>query len=448
MKLDPHEEKIRRKLSSQQIKIDTDQLWNKLEAFVPEQKPRRPKGVFLLWPLLFLSVTLGLLSPYRYVSAFTLDTEKFELKSRENNRVATHPANLDDKNELTIASVKEELNLKSENPGFSLNKSNTKNNQSKSYTDSKNLTTNLNRSVGFSAISSETYKSQSQQNELKTESEETRFPVQAMDKLNVLEMSVLSQKRHKTKKLKRIIRPQPQQISLSLGMSAGGVVQHHLLAHTSEFDLVYKHKQTDTGQELMGVQLGITYPLSKKFYIRSGVNYTRAASQLSINEERYSRVLIDGINGVWEDDQGNLHQVEGQVYATRKTNYQTRWTSYHHILDVPVSLGFRMLHYKRNLISIEAGVNYHLLHQFQGAVWDSEFNLNHDTSVANNFTHNKFSARAALEWEYRLSTSFSLFAGVQARDILLHNSVNELITEKRLFLINGIVGVKLYPGNM
>lgn len=455
MRLDPHEDNMRNKLSSQRINIDTDQLWNKLEEFVPEQKPRRPKAVFLLWPLLFLSISLGLLSPYRYASAFTSSADNYQNEAFANVSPSMNQENVQ---ETIIQSTfsdgeiikpdKEFLKQPSNEakPNFSKLKSHKshENSASANKESTQNSIETRNKS-GSTAAMENADQSISNWN---VEREQPGFMIEPFDNLNTLEIKLLTSRPYKTKKLKKIIRPKPAQIVLSLGMSAGAVVAQHLQANTAETDLLNKYKKTDSGRELIGLQLGISYPLSKKFYLRSGLNYTRAATQLSLSEDRYSRIQTDGILGVWEDNQGNLHEVEGPVYATRKTNYHANWTSHHHMFDVPVSLGFRLLHYKRNLISIEAGATYHLMHTFGGAVWDSEFYLNHDESVSDSFNHNNFSARAALEWEYQLNTTYSLFAGVQATDILLKNAGIDMTTEKRLYLINGIIGVKMYPGNL
>ncbi len=455
MKLDPHEDKMRNKLSSQRINVDTDQLWSKLEAFVPEQKPRRPKAVFLLWPLLFLSISLGLFSPYRYASAFSIGTDNFQNEAMESTMTSDLTANVKDEKTQTgiTTNVKNKVATESSlqhSVGLSQNNQREKRSHAKQNSTERiaGKAENSTSELKIQKISAEENKEENVSSDQGSTAEQSRFIIEPFDKLDLLEMDALLGKPYKAKKLKRIIRPKPKQVALSLGISGGAVIQQHLQAFTTEFDILDKQKQTDTGRELTGIQIGIAYPLSNKFYLKTGLSYTRAATCLALSELRYSRVQVEGVNGVWEDNQGNVHQVEGPVHATRKINYQTSWTSYHHMLDIPLSVGFRLLHYKRNLISIEAGATYHLMHKFQGAVWDAEFYLNRDESVSDNFKHRNFSARAALEWEYRFSTSYSLFAGVQATDILLKNEGIDLITEKKLYLINGILGVKVYPGNM
>lgn len=452
MKLDPHEEKMRNILSGQRIDVDADQLWRSLEKFVPEQKPRRPKAIYLIWPLMFLCISLGTMAPHKKVAANSHDI------TGANETVKGNKVFNSDFAEAGIAEVLKSVNATHSGQENDNQIQNIITHKAKAnYTESNKLGEagiKANKTILKSAKSGDKYQNTDTINISHSTSgmtssiQEQRILTEPFNKLQTLEINALAYKHSRVKKYKRIFPEKPKQVTLSLGLAGGIVVQEHRLAQSLETDFLEKQKQTDTGRELTGIQIGIAYPLSKKFYVKSGLNYTRAATRLTLSETRYSRVQIEGVNGLWEDEQGNLHEVSGPVYASRQTNYNVNWTSYHHMLDIPLSLGYRLKHYKRNIVSVEAGVVYHMLHKFDGAVLDSAFNLNHDDEVARNFTQNKLSVRLGLEWECRLSTTYSLFAGIQATDILLKNSGIDLTSEKRLYLINGIVGVKLYPGNM
>ena len=188
-------------------------------------------------------------------------------------------------------------------------------------------------------------------------------------------------------------------------------------------------------------QLGIklnhnTLPL----YLKTGLSYSRISSRIQLNSTTYTDTIINGTQYYDVDAEGARSTIDGDIMAIKVTDYRAKWHTYHHMIDIPIVVGYNLIKTPTIGLSLEAGISANILNHSQGAYINQEGFLNKFTNSDNDNIYNKnlgLNFQAGLDFRFLLTrkNSFSLRAN-WTQFGQMTNSQSEIIKKYQVLGIN------------
>ena len=147
----------------------------------------------------------------------------------------------------------------------------------------------------------------------------------------------------------------------------------------------YTRSRNETEEQLETLHAGLSLDLiyDNKYYLRSGVEYTRIASLLQLDSQFVIKDSIIGPKKIIINKVTNDTLIEtGLIAIDTIIDYKKRTYNYTHLIDIPVLVGFQVGNEPWS-IGLEAGVFLNISARYQGDILDQDsgaiYSLQDDT---------------------------------------------------------------------
>jgi len=405
MKLNKQEQIIKEKMKAFRPKVDTDQLWSSLSEHVPEKKKRGGFIYFAVAAVLLLGITAYFSFSNSIKQDKNIVKEQIILNSKDaivkSNSKANKIEHISD-DESKIISEKLEIN---DNTNANANLNNTLKNriQSKSIIKSiidykslntKNSQINIeNNQIVTERVISENLLAKENKNIRKLSQKEIFSSHLLNTKLKPID--------HKRKE--RIISTTlelPKTVSRNyflwnIGVGFGNF--KHSFTALNEESKSYAKYINSKGMPSPSVDLGISYHFAKRFFIKTGLNYSQLVTQIHPKWEK----ILNEENNI----PGGLKQrlVKSASYEAIAYNYQNSF-------DIPISFGIGLFRVNNFSISAEAGTLFNIFTYSKGVIYDELYKLYYYDNNENNPYNKRFDIgwQGAITLDYRLR-NFDLY---------------------------------------
>ena len=203
--------------------------------------------------------------------------------------------------------------------------------------------------------------------------------------------------------------------ALALDLEIGtGILFEQLSARQPE-DEAYANSvsQIEKPLDFYHGQIGIKLEHSKlPIYLKTGLSYSRITSRIGIDNTIYKDTLINGTQYYDIGNDGSRSVVEGEVMAVLVTDYRAKWHTYHHMLDIPILIGYQVYNTPSFGLAIEGGLRMNILNYSKGAYLQDDGFLSKFTNNDNNI--------------YKSNLGINLHAGINARYLVTRNNTFSL----------------------
>ncbi len=193
-------------------------------------------------------------------------------------------------------------------------------------------------------------------------------------------------------------------------------------------------------------EIQLQYELPVGLYFRTGLNYTRINEKF---EHAFTEVendtLVDGIQEIYIDANGDSSMVIGSVPFTRTTSYKKRTYNSLTMLDIPLIAGYRLGSEKWGLLA-EAGAYFNINLQSEGNIAAPDGSLlDLEDSEQDIFRTNLgLSYHLGLGVDYHITPQLSLGAKARFRFFPKDFTTANYSLEQRYTLIGLNLGLKYY----
>jgi hypothetical protein len=234
-----------------------------------------------------------------------------------------------------------------------------------------------------------------------------------------------------------------KQLNIELDLDFGtGIIFQNLQTNDPELQPYLNsvkafEKPLDYYHGQLGIKLNHnTLPL----YLKTGLSYSRISSRIQLNSTTYTDTIINGTQYYDVDAEGARSTIDGDIMAIKVTDYRAKWHTYHHMIDIPIVVGYNLIKTPTIGLSLEAGISANILNHSQGAYINQEGFLNKFTNSDNDNIYNKnlgLNFQAGLDFRFLLTrkNSFSLRAN-WTQFGQMTNSQSEIIKKYQVLGIN------------
>jgi hypothetical protein len=442
--------------------IDFEQLWDKLEPHVPKKKRRRP--VFI-W---FLTLGIALVSLGLW---FMLDNQKTSLmasnmKQNEaifNNALPTSSNNVPEmtnqKNKVSQQTNQDESQtLNSQNIAIKL-ENNIKTEVPIRQNQNKKLNIQSNNSLNENTISQNTQKSdidfeaknvEVANNNLSTNSMgfkspsilregfrmgklgEIHFitPITSQVQTNITNdlTSVEDEKRTNGvvhflpiigAQISRENRVPSENIKVASTKNYNMLLQvgagFFTLKNTIQNNVSVENPQfLHAEQPLEYLTLGAStdIKLSNRWYLQPGLRYSRYITRLTNEYNDYKTTTTQGVTEIIIDESGFASSVQGSVNRTTTTNIRSKWHSYYHSIEVPITVRYLLANTYKHKFFIDGGTIFQVWTGSEGGFFSTNGQLQKYDFSSNPYRANRFGYSGGIAWEWSVSRRGALSTGL------------------------------------
>lgn len=429
---------IRQIAEQHETPIDFEQLWDKLEPHVPQKKRRRPVFIWF-WTIGIALVSLGL--------CFMIDTQKTNLMASN-----TQPNEVIFNNSLPKSSsnVPELTNLKNE-ASQPLNQKgsqtlNSQNNAIKAdnaiktevsirYNQTKKLNTQSNNILSENTISPNTQisnvafetKNVEIENNNKTAfitptpsqvhpnitndvliTEDENRANEVVHFLPIISTQIFRENRFPSENIKVASK---KNYNILLQVGAGFfTLQHSTQNNSSGENTQFLHAEQPLEYLTAGASTDIK--LSHRWYLQPGLRYSRYATRLENVFTDYTSTTSQGVTEIIIDESGFASNIQGSVNGTTTTNIKSKWHSYYHIIDVPITIRYLLANTHKHKFFIDGGAIFQVWTGSEGGFLSSNGQLKKYDFASNPYRSNKLGYSGGIAWEWSLSRLGALYTGL------------------------------------
>ena len=187
----------------------------------------------------------------------------------------------------------------------------------------------------------------------------------------------------------QVQRSKDWKLGLDLALGTGIIFQQLSSARPELNSYVNSIEMFEKPLDYYHGQLALKWKHRSGMYIKTGLSYSRITSRISLSNVTIKDTIIQGIQYYDIDPMGARSQVEGDVMALYVEDYQAKWHSYHHIIDLPIILGYEVINTKAIGLSIEGGLRTNLATISKGAIINQEGFLDKFKSSDSNNVYRK-----------------------------------------------------------
>ena len=450
MKLTKQEKLIKNKMQSFEHQLDTGELWQSLAQHVPEKENKKRRGVYFVLFTIIILIGMMTIGGYLYINSTG--------KKPDNNLTKITPDNIQKETDKSINITKKKTKLI---PQLSLNENISSSENHKSIKNNTNTKTSSNKinqvknteknkqNKDINRINTEQYNTKNTkaiQNNTILSSDNNKeinrnIPIK-QDKLSKKEYVYFH--RVKNSGLLPVNRNKPQltvqtannsssflkkKMILHLGISSGGFNHGFYYKKKSEKNYTEYINKIYASKPVLGINIGADYYFYKRFYINSGLFFSRLVTQLQNIEEKKVTVT----------------ETTAALITTKDNKYKITTYNYHYLVDMPVIIGFELVQGKTYKISFEAGAIFNLYTYSEGRYINEQYLLNRYTNTKNNPYGNRFNTgwKTSILFDFKPAKGqwFYIKSGICTKTI--DYSINNYINLKEYFKILDLnVGIK------
>lgn len=429
---------IRQIAEQHETPVDFEQLWDKLEPHVPQKKRRRPVFIWF-WTVGSALVSLSLW--------FMFDTQKTNFMASNTQPIEvvfknSLPKSSSNVPELTniINEVSQPINQKGSQTLNSQNNAIEAENIIKNeapilINQNKKLTTQANNILSENTISPNTQKSNIAfetknveiENNNKTafitpiaSQEQTKITNDLLiveDKkrtddvvyfLPIISTQIFRENRFPSENIKLASK---KNYNIHLQVGAGFFTLHHKTQNNASVENpLFLHAEQPLEYLTAGASTDIK--LSHRWYLQPGLRYSRYATRLENVFTDYISTTSQGVTEIIIDESGFASNVQGSVNGTTTTNTKSKWHSYYHSVDVPITIRYLLANTHKHKFFIDGGAIFQVWTGSEGGFLSSNGQLQKYDFANNPYRSNRLGYSGGIAWEWRLSRLGVLSTGL------------------------------------
>ncbi len=429
---------IRQVAEQHETPIDVEQLWDKLEPHVPQKKRRRP--VFI-W---FWTVGIALVSLSLW---FMFDTQKTNLMASNtppnevvsNNSLPKRSSNVSELTNL-INEVSQPINQKGSQTLNSQNNAIVADNKIKNeapfrINQNKKLTHQGNNILSENTISPNTHVSEIALELKNVEIEnnnKTVFitPTPSQVHPNITNDVLIAEDENRTDDVAHFLPIISTQIfrenrfpsenikvaskknyNIRLQVGAGFfTLQHKTQNNASVENSQFLHAEQPLEYLTAGASTDIK--LSHRWYLQPGLRYSRYTTRLENVSTDYISTTKQDVTEIIIDESGFASNVQGSVNGTTTTNTKSKWHSYYHSVDVPITIRYLLVNTYRHKFLIDGGAIFQVWTGSEGGFLSSNGQLKKYDFASNPYRSIRLGYSGGIAWEWSLSRLGALSTGL------------------------------------
>ncbi len=429
---------IRQIAEQHETPVDFEQLWDKLEPHVPQKKRRRPVFIWF-WTIGIALVSLGLWFMFdaQKTNPMASNTQPIEVVS--NNSL---PKNSSNRSESTnqINQSSQPINQKGSQ---TLNSQNNaieaeniiKNEAPIRINQNKKLTTQGNNILSENTISPNTQisnvafetKNVEIENNNKTAfitptpsqvhpnitndvliTEDENRANEVVHFLPIISTQIFRENRFPSENIKVASK---KNYNILLQVGAGFfTLQHSTQNNASVENTQFLHAEQPLEYLTAGASTDIK--LSHRWYLQPGLRYSRYTSRLENVFTDYTSTTKQGVTEIIINESGFASNVQGSVNGTTTSNIRSKWHSYYHSIDVPITIRYLLVNTHRHKFFIDGGAIFQVWTGSEGGFLSSNGQLQKYDFASNPYRSNKLGYSGGIAWEWSISKRGALYTGL------------------------------------
>lgn len=429
---------IRQIAEQHETPIDFEQLWDKLEPHVPQKKRRRPVFIWF-WTIGIALVSLGLW--------FMFDNQKRNPMASNTppNEVVSNnsfPKNSRNRSELTnlINEVSQPINQKGSQTLNSQNNTIEAENKIKNeapirINQNKKLTTQANNILSENTISPNTQISNvvfETKNIQVENNKKTAFITPTLSQVhpNITNDLLIAENENRTNEVVHLLPIISTQISRenrfpSENIKVASKKNYNILLQVGAgfFTLQHKTQNNASGEnpqfqhaeqplEYLTAGASTDIKLSHRWYLQPGLRYSRNSTRLTNEYNDYKTTTTQGITEIIINESGFASNVQGSVNGTTTANFKSKWHSYYHSVDVPITVRYLLANTNKHKFFIDGGAIFQVWTGSEGGFLSSNGQLQKYDFANNPYRSNRLEYSGGIAWEWRLSRLGALSTGL------------------------------------
>lgn len=429
---------IRQIAEQHETPVDFEQLWDKLEPHVPQKKRRRPVFIWF-WTIgiALVSISLWFMFDNQKTNLMASNTQPIEVVS--NNSLPKSSSNVPEltnlKNEVsqpinqkgsqTLNSqniaTKLENNLKTEVPirhnqdenltiqsNKSLNENTISPNTQISNIDfeAKNVEVENNNNIAFIKPTS----SQSQTNITNdmTSVEDEKRTNEVVHFLPIIGAKISIENRFPLENIKVASN---KNYNMLLQVGAGFFTLKNTIHNNASVENPqFLHAEQPLEYLTAGASTDIK--LSHRWYLQPGLRYSRYTTRLENVFTDYISTTSQGVTEIIIDESGFASNVQGSVNGTTTTNTKSKWHSYYHSIDVPITIRYLLANTHKHKFFIDGGAIFQVWTGSEGGFLSSNGQLQKYDFASNPYRSNRLGYSGGIAWEWSISRCGALSTGL------------------------------------
>lgn len=429
---------IRQIAEQHETPIDFEQLWDKLEPHVPQKKRRRPVFIWF-WTIGIALVSLGLWFMFdnQKTNPMASNTQPNEVVS--NNSLPKTSSNVPELTNL-INEASQPINQKGSQTLNSQNNTIEAENKIKNeapirINQNKKLTTQANNILSENTISPNTQKSDIAFETKNVETENNNkiafiTPTPSQVHPNITNDILIVEDENRTNEVVHFLPIISTQIFRenrfpSENIKVASKKKYNVLwqvgagfftlLHTTQNNASDENMpflQTEQPLEYLTAGASTDIKLSGKWYLQPGLRYSRYATRLENVFIDYISTSSQGFTEIIIDESGFVSNVQGSVNETTTTNTKSKWHSYYHSVDVPITIRYLLANTHKHKFFIDGGAIFQVWTGSEGGFLSSNGQLQKYDFANNPYRSNRLGYSGGIAWEWSINRNGALSTGL------------------------------------
>lgn len=429
---------IRQIAEQHETPVDFEQLWDKLEPHVPQKKRRRPVFIWF-WTIGIALVSLGLWFMFDIQKTNTMASNTQPNEVVSNNSLPKSSSNVPEltnlKNEVSQPlNQKGSQTLNSQNNAIEVENI-IKNEAPIRINQNKKLTTRANNILSENTISPNTQKSDIAFETKNIQVENNKkiafiTPTPSQVHPNITNDVLITEDENRANEVVHFLPIISTQISRenrfpSDNIKVASKKNYNILLQVGAgiFTLQHKTQNNASGEnpqflhaeqplEYLTAGASTDIKLSHRWYLQPGLRYSRYTSRLENVFTDYTSTTKQGVTEIIIDESGFASNVQGSVNGTTTANIKSKWHSYHHSIDVPITIRYLLANTHKHKFFIDGGAIFQVWTGSEGGFLSSNGQLQKYDFASNPYRSNRLGYSGGIAWEWSLSRLGALYTGL------------------------------------
>jgi cytoskeletal protein RodZ len=175
--------------------------------------------------------------------------------------------------------------------------------------------------------------------------------------------------------------------------------------------LLQKMNQSEKGMEYFNFGCSIEKKIGNRWSVNAGLRYGRLVSEVKNRSTVLSPIVTDGNTEITIDSLGNESRLTGQVEGYQLKTTTSKWFTYHHQIDLPLSIKYSLFHHQGHRISLSGGIAIPIWMATNGSYYDAEGTWR-KVSETGTYLANRLSWQYGVDWEWRLFKNGSIHSSL------------------------------------
>lgn len=193
----------------------------------------------------------------------------------------------------------------------------------------------------------------------------------------------------------------------------GGLSKLNYTSKSPDYQHLTKMNNSEKGMEFLNIGIATDVRITSKWSVNTGLRYSRWVTQINNISSQSTPFEKEGVVEIVIDEQGSETNLTGKTQGITEKTLVQKWHTFHHQLEVPVQLRYKLFKVNNHQISLAGGTTIPLFSKSNGGYLSQEGQLVKFENESSPFISQKTSWNGGLVWEWALRPEWSLQTGVQ-----------------------------------